>query len=34
MTDIVPVPAMPTVPLYPALGSANFNVEFEMKGNV
>ena len=27
MTDIVPVPAMPTVPLYPALGSANFNNE-------
>lgn len=27
MTDIVPVPAMPTVPLYPALGSANFNME-------
>ncbi|MDA8521972.1 hypothetical protein [Acidovorax sp. NCPPB 4044] len=27
MTDIVPVPAAPTVPLYPALGSANFNTE-------
>lgn len=27
MTDIVPVPAMPEVPLYPALGSANFNME-------
>lgn len=27
MTDIVPVPAMPVVPLYPALGSANFNME-------
>lgn len=27
MTDIVPVPAMPDVPLYPALGSANFNNE-------
>lgn len=27
MTDIVPVPTMPTVPLYPALGSANFNNE-------
>ena len=27
MTDIVPVPAMPDVPLYPALGSANFNLE-------
>ena len=27
MTDIVPVPAMPDVPLYPALGSANFNME-------
>ena len=27
MTDIAPVPAMPTVPLYPALGSANFNNE-------
>ena len=27
MTDIVPIPAMPVVPLYPALGSANFNME-------
>lgn len=27
MTDIVPIPAPPTVPLYPALGSANFNTE-------
>ncbi len=27
MTDIVPTPTPPTVPLYPALGSANFNTE-------
>lgn len=27
MTDIVPTPAAPTVPTYPALGSANFNQE-------
>ena len=27
MTDIVPVPAAPDVPQYPALGSANFNQE-------
>lgn len=27
MTDIVPTPAAPTVPIYPALGSANFNQE-------
>ncbi len=27
MTDIVPIPTPPTVPLYPALGSANFNSE-------
>lgn len=27
MTDIVPVPPMPDVPLYPALGSSNFNTE-------
>ncbi|MHC3431475.1 hypothetical protein [Delftia lacustris] len=27
MTDIAPTPAAPTVPTYPALGSANFNQE-------
>ncbi|MBF9263941.1 hypothetical protein [Paracidovorax cattleyae] len=27
MTDIVPTPTPPTVPQYPALGSANFNTE-------
>ncbi|SDZ49122.1 hypothetical protein [Delftia lacustris] len=27
MTDIVPIPAAPTVPTYPALGSTNFNQE-------
>lgn len=27
MTDIVPTPAAPSVPIYPALGSANFNQE-------
>ncbi|MFC4924962.1 hypothetical protein [Delftia deserti] len=27
MTDIVPTPAAPNVPIYPALGSANFNQE-------
>lgn len=27
MTDIVPVPAAPSVPMYPALGSLNFNAE-------
>lgn len=27
MTSVVPTPAAPTVPIYPALGSASFNTE-------